>query len=208
MPTTQTIILFAGIALLFAASPGPNFVFVLSRSMGYGRQEGLMSTLGIGTGGLFHTAAAVLGISALLTASTLAFNLVKFAGAAYLIYLGLRTLVQRHETEFQSQVEPGQGHPYREGLITMLLNPKAALYYFSFLPQFVDPTLGDPSLQLVIFGLLQVLAALVVYTIITLFAGFLGDRLRRHSRIRQGQRWITGVTYLALGAGVAVSGRR
>lgn len=209
MPAPNTLILFAGIALLFATSPGPNFVYVLSRSIGYGRKEGFISTLGIGTGALVHTATAVLGISALLTASTLAFNIVKYAGAAYLVYLGIKTLLRRNQlSSLEIDGKSGTALAYLEGLITMLLNPKAALYYFSFLPQFVDPNLGNASLQLTVFGLMQAFAAITVYTIVALFAGFVGEHIRKRRRFRQAQQRITGCTYLALGAGVALSGRR
>ena len=207
MPTLHTLMVFAGIALLFAASPGPNFIYVLSRSIGHGRREGLFSTLGIGTGAIVHTAAAVLGISALLTTSAIAFSLVKYAGATYLIYLGIKTLVNRNRTVSLESTRPGEFRAYREGLITMLLNPKAALYYFSFLPQFVDPSLGHASLQLTMFGLMQALAGLIVYTLIVLLAGSVGERIRKRRKLRQAQQWATGCTYLALGATVTLSRR-
>ena len=209
MPTPHTLMLFSGIALLFAASPGPNFVYVLSRSVGYGRHEGLMSVLGIGTGALVHTTAAVLGISALLSASAVAFDVVKYAGVAYLIFLGVKTLLKRDTaTELETRATSGNSKAYRQGLVTMLLNPKAALYYFSFLPQFVDPNLGNVSIQLTVFGVMQALAAVTVYTLVAFSAGFVGELIRRRKRFRQAQQWVTGCTYVALGAGIALTGRK
>ena len=210
MPTPSTLTLFAGIALLFAASPGPNFIFVLSRSLSYGRKEGFFSVLGIGLGALVHTAAAVLGISALLETSALAFSVVKYAGAAYLIYLGLKTLLQK-SVEAEPETARAPSSPWqavRQGFVTMILNPKAALYYFSFLPQFVDSSLGTATLQLAVFGLMQGMAAVSVYALVALFAGSVGKLFKRHSGFRAAQRTLTGIIYLLLGASIAVSGRK
>lgn len=204
------LLAFCLTALLFAASPGPNFFFVLTRSFGYGRGEGLASVLGIGTGSLVHTLAAVFGLSALLASSALAFSVVKYAGAAYLIYLGVKTLMQR-EKDVTSDARPyqaGNGRAYRQGIVTMVLNPKAALYYFAFLPQFVDPSLGSASWQLLVLGLIQAGAALTVYTGVALSAGTVGGLLKRHSAARKVQKWVTGCIYLLLGATTAVSGSK
>jgi len=203
------LLAFSLTALLFAASPGPNFIFVLTRSVGYGRTEGLASTLGICTGALVHTLAAAFGLSALLASSAVAFSFVRYAGAAYLIYLGVRTLLQRgHEVDAGRPGHAGNGRAYRQGVVTMVLNPKAALYYFAFLPQFVDPTLGAVPTQLLALGLIQAAAALTVYTGVAFSAGTVGSLLRRNHAARRVQRWLTGTTYLVLGASVAVGGRR
>lgn len=199
-------------ALLFAASPGPNFVFVLTRAVGYGRAEGFASVLGIGicAGALVHTLAVVLGLSALLASSALAFSAVKYAGAAYLIFLGVKTLLQQERAD--SGVTPlgraGGARAFRQGLVTMLLNPKAALYYFAFLPQFVDPSLGAAQSQLLMLGLIQAAAAFTIYTGVSLSAGMVGSLLRRNLAARKVQKWVTGCTYLVLGASMAVSGRK
>lgn len=205
-----TLFAFCLTALLFAASPGPNFVFVLTRSVGYGRGEGIASVLGICTGALVHTLAAVFGLSALLASSVLAFSIVKYAGAAYLIFLGIRTLLQREVvgTGGVRLDRAGSGRAYRQGVVTMLLNPKAALYYFAFLPQFVDPSLGAASGQLLVLGLIQAAAALTVYTGVALSAGTIGSLLKRNLTARKVQKWVTGCAYLVLGATVAVSGKR
>ena len=205
MPEPSTLALFVPVALLFAASPGPNFVYVLARSVSGGQREGLLSVLGIGTGALIHTLAAVLGLSALLMTSALAFSAIKYAGAAYLVYLGVRTLLSRDELS----EKPGapEGKAYTQGLVTMLLNPKAALYYFAFLPQFIDVTKSAAG-QLLTFGLIQTLAAVVVYASLALLAGSLSRSLQRRRGFRRSQRWLTGCTYIALGAGVAFSGKR
>ncbi len=210
MPDPAALLAFFLTALLFDASPGPNFVYVLTRSVGYGRGEGFASVLGICTGSVVHTLAAVFGLSALLASSALAFSVVKYAGATYLIFLGLKMLLTPDAASpGEVQLErAGNGRAYRQGVVTMLLNPKAALYYFAFLPQFVDPSLGAASGQLLVLGLIQAAAALTVFTGVALSAGTVGSLLRRNLMARKVQKWVTGCTYLVLGATVAVSGRK
>ena len=207
MPESHTLLLFALTALLFAASPGPNFIFVLSRSVSYGRAEGLMSVLGIGTGALLHTLAAVLGLSALLATSALAFGTVKVLGAVYLVYLGVRVLLGDSAQLPVSSANADKGAAYRQGLLTMMLNPKAAVYFLAVLPQFVDPSRGAASGQLLVFGSVQTLAAVSVYTFVAFAAAFTGRRLARSVAARRVQKWFTGCTYIALGAGLALGGR-
>lgn len=208
MPEPATLLLFTATALLFAVSPGPNFVFVLSRSVSHGRAEGLMSVLGIGTGALVHTLAAVLGLSALLATSALAFGAVKLLGAAYLVYLGVRVLLGNAAALPVAQAGAGDKvAAYRQGFTTMLLNPKAAVYYLAVLPQFVDPLRGAAEGQLLVLGIIQALSAVTVYTVVAFGAGAVGQLLARNLRARRVQKWFTGLTYIALGAGLAFGGR-
>jgi len=209
MPEPHTLLLFAATALLFAASPGPNFIYVLTRSLSYGRAEGLMSVLGIGTGALFHTLAAVLGLSALLATSALAFSVVKYAGAAYLVYLGVRTLLSR-SAQTWDVVEGTRNHAaaYRQGLVTMILNPKAALYFLAFLPQFVDPSRGTAAGQLLLFGVIQTFTEVSVFVCLVLIAGLVSSWLRRSATFVRAQKWLAGCTYIALGTGLALTGGR
>lgn len=207
MPDPATLLLFAATALLFAASPGPNFVFVLTRSVSHGRTEGLMSVLGIGTGALVHTLAAVLGLSALLATSALAFGVVKLLGAAYLIYLGVRVLLtDAAALPTAAAGATDRGAAYRQGLATMVLNPKAAVYFLAVLPQFVDAS-SPAAGQLLVLGTVQALAAVTVYTVVAFAAGSVGRFLGRSLKARQAQKWATGCTYIALGAGLALGGR-
>ncbi len=208
MPEPHTLLLFAVTALLFAASPGPNFIFVLSRSVSHGRTDGLMSVLGIGTGALFHTLAAVLGLSALLATSALAFSTVKLLGAVYLIYLGIRVLLGTHAPPTASVGETNRSAAYRQGLLTMMLNPKAAVYYLAVLPQFVDASRGTAPLQLLVFGTVQAFAAVLVYTVVAFLAASVGLWLGQSVRARRIQKWFTGGTYIVLGAGLALGGRK
>lgn len=167
-----------------------------------------MSVLGIGTGALVHTLAAVLGLSAILATSALAFGAVKLLGAVYLVYLGVRVLLENAAELPVAQVGAGNRvAAYRHGLTTMLLNPKAAVYYLAVLPQFVDPLRGAPGGQLLVFGTIQALAAVAIYTVVAFGAAAVGRLLARNLRARRVQKWLTGLTYLALGASLAFGGR-
>jgi threonine/homoserine/homoserine lactone efflux protein len=209
MPEPATLLVFAVTALLFAASPGPNFVFVLPRSVSHGRTDGLMSVLGIGTGALCHTLGAVFGLSVLLATSALAFSAVKIVGALYLLYLGIRVLLSSSHPPVAAAVGGvKRGAAYRQGLVTMLLNPKAAVYFLAFLPQFVDPSRGAASGQLLVLGTVQAAAAVVVYTAVAFMAAPVGYWLGRSVVARRVQKWFTGCTYVALGAGLALSGHK
>ena len=146
-PSTLTIFIAAALALL--VTPGPAVMYIVARSIDQGRLAGIVSVLGINTGALFHIAAASLGVSALLVSSALAFSAVKYLGAAYLIYLGIRTLLTP-QPEVMTEAPPPQplGQIFRQGVVVNLLNPKTALFFFAFLPQFADPEPGYRRLAL------------------------------------------------------------
>src|SRR2546430_243228 len=147
MPAPTTLALFIAAALGLFIVPGPAVLYVVTRSVDQGRKAGLISVLGIGTGTLFHVAAAALGISVLLVASALALTVLKYVGAAYLIYLGLRTLLKRENSEEVDTVQPRKlSRVFFQGVIVNVFNPKTALFFFAFLPQFVDPARGSVAL--------------------------------------------------------------
>jgi threonine/homoserine/homoserine lactone efflux protein len=151
MPSKHSIILFMVSALALNLSPGPSILYILSRSIGQGREAGLVSVLGLGTATLIHAMAAAFGLSTLFVYSPVAFAVVKYLGAAYLIYLGVSVLLSRgtfHAAAAANATPPSLGAVYRQGVVTDLLNPKVALFFISFLPQFVDPFAGlaDPVL--------------------------------------------------------------
>ncbi len=186
--------------MLFAASPGPNFIFVLTRSLSNGRASGQLAVIGIWVGALIHTLLAVLGLSAILATSAGLYQGVKLAGAAYLVYLGVRKIWAVSLTN-TAQAAPETNSSFRDGLITMLLNPKSILYFFAFLPTFVDIELGQTSLQLAVFGIIQSLAALLVYTVIVQIAGVAQTWVRSY----QAQVNVaSGVAYVLLGVWIAL----
>ena len=208
MPDVATFLLFLAAASVVAVTPGPGIFYVLTRSLKGGRGEGVASTLGNSLGGLVHVVAAALGLSAVLMASATAFTVVKLAGATYLVYLGVRTLLDRADhADAPPTAEPARRHgdAFRQGIVVEALNPKTALFLLAFLPQFVDPQ-GNVALQILLLGCLSVSLNTVVDLVVACFAGPLGRRLRESARLRRRQRRFTGCALVGLGAYVAVSG--
>jgi len=196
-------------AMLLLLVPGPAVLYITSRSIGLGRAAGLVSAMGIAVGTLFHVAAATLGLSALLVSSASAFRLVKYAGAAYLVYLGIRTL-RGGET---GMLDASNGRRslrsiFGQGVLVNLLNPKTALFFLAFLPQFVDPVRGHATLQIFELGVLFALMGWVSDSVWATIAGTFGTRLRGNVRLRSTQRKISGGALIALGLASAFSGAK
>ena len=200
---------FIAAALVLLLTPGPGVMYIVARSIGQGSRAGLVSVLGLSAGALVHVAAAAAGISTILLASATAFGLVKAAGAAYLIYLGIRTLLARGAVASTEVCTPrSAGRLFADGALVSVLNPKIALFFLAFLPQFVDPGRGPVAQQILLLGLLYVALALVTDSAYAWLAGSLRHRLR--DRALQGPlpRYISGSVYLGLGVGTALTGRR
>jgi len=205
----SSLLLFVTGAALLLVIPGPAVTYVVSRSIGHGRAAGLVSVLGIVVGTLLHVTAATLGLSALLASSVLAFQFVKYLGAAYLIYLGIRTL--RSDDSQLLQAANGERrllHIFAQGVLVNLLNPKTALFFLAFLPQFVDPSLGHPSLQIFQLGALFALMGWVSDSVWAVLAGTVADHFRASIRLRRAQRNISGGALIALGLASAFSGAK
>jgi len=205
----RTLGVFAAAAFLLLMTPGPAVLYIVTRSVEQGRRAGLISVLGICTGTLAHVAAAALGISALLVASRHAFDVLRYLGAAYLIGLGLRTL-SRRETAAGAAGAPRASlrRIFGQGVIVNLLNPHTALFFFAFLPQFVDPSKGAVPLQIVTLGLLFVLMSAMTDAVWAIGAGTAGDWIRGNRRFTRVQRYVTGGALIGLGAAAAASGGR
>ena len=195
MPDLSSIGVFAAAALALLVIPGPAVIYITTRSIDQGRAAGFASVLGIATGTLVHTAAAAVGLSALLASSAVAFGIVKYAGAGYLVFLGLRRLLAA-EPPGQDLVVPPRSlrRIYGQGVLVNVLNPKTAVFVFAFLPQFVDPGRGPVPLQIVLLG--------------SLLAARLGGWLRRGERFASIQRYVSGGVLVSLGVAAAVSGTR
>lgn len=206
-PSTLGVFLAAGFLLLM--TPGPAVIYIVTRSVEQGRRAGLVSVLGICTGTLAHVAAAALGISALLVTSTRAFNVLRYLGAAYLIVLGLRTLSKR-EPEVGTIEVPRASlrRIFVQGVVVNLLNPHTALFFFAFLPQFVNPSRGAVPLKIVTLGLLFILMSATTDAVWAIGAGTAGNWIRGNLRFARAQRYVTGCALIGLGAAAAVSGRR
>ncbi|WP_420630194.1 LysE family translocator [Candidatus Leptofilum sp.] len=196
-------------ASLLIVVPGPAVLYVVARSIDQGRLAGIVSVLGIALGALVHSLAAAVGITAVLTASALAFSTVKYLGAAYLVYLGITTLLKKPDLQEKIVVKRQPlWQIFRQGFVVNLLNPKTALFFLAFLPQFADPTRGSVPLQTFLLGLVFVIIALVSDGIYALLAGQLGGWLKQSQTFQQRQQYFSGLVYIALGVGTAVSGSK
>jgi threonine/homoserine/homoserine lactone efflux protein len=202
MPDTAHLTAFLAAAVALAAIPGPGMLYVLARTLAHGRGAGLRSTMGTAAGGLGHVVAAAAGLSALLMTSAVAFSAVKYAGAAYLLWLGVRTLAGLREPAEETR---GAGPALRQGMLTELLNPKTALFFLTFLPQFVQPERGPVAPQLLALGCVSV----ALNSSADLVVAALGGRLRTALSPRwwRRQRLASGCTLIALG-GFAAAGNR
>lgn len=207
MPDFATLGLYLTAAVVLAITPGPGIFYVLTRSIKGGRAEGYTSALGTAVGGLAHVFAAALGLSAILATSAVAFNIVKYVGAAYLIYLGIRTLLSKdHAFEIDGDSVRRRGRDaFLQGIVTEVLNPKTALFFLAFIPQFIDPTRTVVT-QFTVLGCISVFLNTSVDFVVATAAGPIGTQLRKRAKLRQAQRLFTGSGLVALGVYVALSG--
>lgn len=207
IPDVSAVGVFVVAALALLLVPGPAVLYVVARSIHHGRRAGLASVIGIHVGTLVHIAAATLGLSALVVSSAVAFTAVKIAGAVYLVGLGLWTLFSRHaEPEVGLGGERNLRRAFAQGIVVNVLNPKTALFFLAFLPQFVDPNAAHPALQIAFLGLLFAFLGLVTDSIWALAAGTAGGVLRRSRRFVSTQRYVTGTVYVGLGVATALAG--
>jgi threonine/homoserine/homoserine lactone efflux protein len=207
MPSLPTLALFILAALTLLLIPGPAVLYIVTRSAQHGRRAGFASVLGVEAAGLIHALAAALGLSAILLASATAFEVVKYAGAAYLVYLGIRTLISRDDRAPQAPASERKLSAHLgKGLLVNLLNPKTALFFYAFLPQFVDPGKGAIQGQVFLLGVLFVLLATCTDGMYSLLASSVGKWLLSNTRIRRVKRYVSAGIYVALGVVTAVTG--
>ena len=199
--------LFIGATLILVFMPGPNTLYIIARSIQQGRKAGIVSSLGVQVATLAHIAAAALGLSALLVSSAVAFTIVKYAGAAYLIFLGVRTLLTKEERGAAIKIKNVRlSRVFYQGFVVNLLNPKTALFFFAFLPQFIDSGRGAVAMQVFLLGtILMCLGALSDMTY-AIAAGSVGNWLRGNLKFLRWQRYFAGSVYIGLGAATALSG--
>jgi threonine/homoserine/homoserine lactone efflux protein len=199
IPDAEHLLAFFAAAVVLAILPGPGLLYVLARSLGGGRSVGLRSSMGTAAGGLVHVVAAATGVSAIVALSATAFTVVKFVGAAYLIWLGLRMILTAKQSPTGEGAE-GDSRAFRQGMITEALNPKTALFFLSFLPQFCQPEAGPVAVQMAILGLVVVLLNTGVDVVVAVSAGPLGRRLAANPRWWRRQRTASGGLLVGLGA--------
>ena len=208
MPDASTLLLFAAAALALIVVPGPAVLYIVAQSIDRGRLAGVVSALGVAVGGLVHVTAAAVGLSSLLVSSATAFNVVKYAGAGYLIGLGIWTLLRRPvETAAEIPRARRLSRRFWQGVVVNILNPKTALFFFAFLPQFVDPDKCSAALQIGVLGLLFVVLAVASDSMWALAAGTASERLRGNRRFLAVQRYVSGSVFCGLGALTAVAKR-
>ena len=201
--------LFLGASLALLLVPGPAVLYITARSANQGRVAGLVSVLAIETANFLQAVAATLGLSAILLSSALAFDVVKYLGAAYLIYLGVRKLLIAEEGTKNGEIEKESlRRIYWQGFAINLLNPKTALFFFAFLPQFVDPARGNVTIQTLFLGAVFVGMAVITDSLYALLASSLADRLRGNYQYQKGQRYFAGLVYVGLGITTALRGSK
>ncbi len=206
MPELSTLVVFLFAALALLLVPGPAVLYIVARGIHQGRRAALVSAWAVGLGNFVHATAAAVGLSALLMSSALVFSVVKYLGAAYLIFLGIRTLVARGDGATLAVPPPRSlWQVFRQGLIVSVLNPKTALFFVAFLPQFVDPDRGSATGQVLLLGVLFVALGIGTDSGYAVVSGTLGGWLRRSAAFHRRQRRFSGGVYLALGATTALA---
>lgn len=199
--------LFLTAAVLLAIAPGPGMLYVLARSLAGGKREGVLSAFGTFLGGMVHVFAAALGVSIILAKSALAFATVKYVGAAYLCFLGVRMILdarKENAEQIQADVKPAR-NPLWQGVATEVLNPKTALFFLSFIPQFVNRSTGHVFLQFVLLGTISVVMNTTADLIVIALAGPLGEKIRSSAVFRRRQRTVSGAIMIGLGTYLATS---
>jgi len=207
IPSHSSLLLFVSAAVVLLAIPCPAVFYVTSRSIGQGRSAGLVSALGIGVGTLVHVAAAAVGLSALLMSSAAAFGVVKYLGAAYLVHLGVQKLRSGESLDLSPNAPRAKlSRVFGQGIIVNILNPKTALFFFSFLPQFVDASRGAVALQILFLGTLFAVMGVTSDSLWALFAGTVAQHLKRNARWLSTQRYVSGGMLISLGVATAFAG--
>jgi threonine/homoserine/homoserine lactone efflux protein len=208
MPDASTFLLFAAASLAFLAIPGPSVFYIVTRSLAQGRRAGVTSMLGVQAGGLVHVVAAAFGVSALIASSATAFTIVKYAGAAYLILLGIRKLLSHGEKDLEPEPSgpTSRSRLFWQGAVVNLLNPKTALFFLAFLPQFVDPDAGPVAPQMLVLGTLLVGLGVLSDGTYALVAAGAGRRLRETAAARRLLDRLSGCVFISLGLVAALAG--
>jgi threonine/homoserine/homoserine lactone efflux protein len=204
MPSASTLLVFVGASLALLAVPGPAVIYVVTRSIDQGRTAGIVSVLGVETGTFAYALAAAVGLTGLIAASETGFTIVRYAGAAYLVYLGVRKLLERGES--RDAASSGRSGLFLRGMLVQLLNPKIAIFFLAFLPQFVDSSSGPAAVQILVLGTLFTLLAVLSDGAYVLLAGAVGSRLRTGTRAGGRLAKLSGGVYIGLGVSAALSG--
>jgi threonine/homoserine/homoserine lactone efflux protein len=204
----ETVAIFLAASVALALAPGPDNIFVLTQSALYGRKAGILVTLGLCTGLLVHTAAVSLGVAAIFQTSVLAFTILKIVGALYLLYLAFQAF-RASATKLDGGIKQKLAWRklYTRGIIMNITNPKVAIFFLAFLPQFANPSLGSITIQILIFGALFIVTTLLVFGAVAWFAGFLGEWLKGSEKAQIIMNRIAGTIFAGLALRLVVSER-
>ncbi len=205
MISFTALLCLLGASIALTVAPGPDNLFVLTQGISRGRKAAVVTAWGMCSGITVHTLAAALGISAVFYSSAVAFQIVKYAGAAYLLYLAFRAL-REHKTTLGGKTrdpQPGIAY-YRRGFIMNVLNPKVALFFLAFLPQFTTPDASNVALQMIVLGVVFMLQAVVIFTAIALFSGSLGNYLIQNPQVARYFAWLSSGIFASLGIRLAL----
>jgi threonine/homoserine/homoserine lactone efflux protein len=209
MPDSHSLLVFIGAGLLLNITPGPDVLYIVGRSIGQGRRAGLVSVLGISTGCLFHVASAALGLSALMLAIPAAYDVVRYAGAAYLVWLGVRAIASTSSPlRIQRPEAVPLGRVFRQGMLTNVFNPKVALFFLAFLPQFADPTRGPVPFQIAMLGLIFIANGAVICVVYAVAASWIGEWLSTRYGIAAWLNRAMGALFVSLGVRLALGRQR
>jgi threonine/homoserine/homoserine lactone efflux protein len=205
----SNLALFIAASWILIITPGPDMIYVVTRGISQGKKAGIISAIGITLGILVHTVFAAFGLAIILRTSALAFLAVKFAGAVYLIYLGVKAIKNKSDLKLNNdKAKTGIRTIFIQGILSNVLNPKIALFFLAFLPQFVNPEHGSASVQMALLGLTFALFGIVFLVLLGYFAGRIGSWLSNHQKCTQKIRWFTGSILIALGLRLAFMQRR
>jgi threonine/homoserine/homoserine lactone efflux protein len=208
LPDSSHLALFVSTAVVLLLIPGPAVLYIVAQSVEHGRRAGLTAVGGVHVGSAVHVAAATVGLSALLVSSAVAFSAVKLVGAAYLVFLGIQRLLSKNEGDSATGAgERSHGRIFRQGIVVNVLNPKTALFFFAFLPQFVDPS-RSAAPQIAVLGLIWIALGLTSDGLYALLSGSVGAAVRRRPGFARAQRLISGLVLIGLGIAAALTGRR
>lgn len=204
---TSTLLYFLGASVALTIAPGPDNIFVLTQGIARGRKPAIVTALGMCSGISIHTIAAAFGISAAFYSSLIAFNAVKYAGAAYLLYLAYKTLKERSVVTLLNTDERSDAALFKRGFIMNVLNPKVAMFFLAFLPQFVSPLTGYFPLQMLLLGLIFMVQAVIIFSLIGYFSGSIGGFILTRPKIARYFDWLTAGIFASLGVKLALAER-
>ncbi len=205
--TTSTLLCFLGASVALTVAPGPDNIFVLSQGIARGRKPAIITALGMCSGISVHTTAAAFGVSALLYSSAVAFNLVKYTGAAYLLFLAVKTLKERSVVRLAAPDDRALAASFRRGFLMNVLNPKVAMFFLAFLPQFLTPDTRCFPLWMLVLGLIFMAQAVIIFCAIGYFSGFIGNYVLTRPALARRFDWMTAGIFITLGVRLAIMER-